>query len=202
MGFFKKSKALKTLKQAEKLERELAKIRAKAITNKPFIEIKKEILRTPTKDIGQLKDKKPIIQKPEKEYITKDTNLKLLFIIIIFSAIFLSATFFFQYRLKNLTNDYYDKLDELKKISTELNQKKNLLQETTQTLELKEKREEDLSDQYLTLKTIKESLERERSKLLNDNAQLQNSLAQARRDLEDANRKIAILKDRVEELGG
>src|SRR3989338_7049902 len=81
----------------------------------------------------------------------RDVNLGLLFLIIATLIIFAGFTVYYQTTFKNISNEYSTKLSELEKVSTELTQKKQQLTETSQTLQLKETREQDLSSKYTTV---------------------------------------------------
>lgn len=164
------------LRKLEKTERKLDQVREKAFD----IKYKKEISGGSSDiQIGK--------------FITKDANVNVLFFVLVVLAIFLGATIFYQYLFKDLNGRYNAKLAELNNVTSELEGKKSQLGQTTQALVVKEKREEDLKQQYELVKSDKETLEKLKK-------QLEADVASLKRDIELKNQEITSLKVKVDQL--
>lgn len=89
----------------------------------------------------------------------RDVNFGLLLIIIATLICFSAFTVHYQKTFKNLSNNYYGKLGELDNVVTQLSLEKTRLNQTSYQLQVKEKRESELSGIYSDLRTEKEQLE-------------------------------------------
>jgi len=136
-------------------------------------------------------------------------------LIIIATLICFSAfAVYYQTTFKNLSTNYYGKLDELDSVVDQLSMEKGRLNQTSYQLQVKEKRESELSGIYSDLRTEKEKLEddlketqdvlmAEQEKLRNAQDELSKTLAElttAKRDIEKAYEEINYLEDEVNDL--
>lgn len=176
MNVIKKFLLKRKLKKLERTERALDKVREKAFDTKY------------RKEIGGSQN-----QIQVGRFITKDANITLLFFVLLVLGIFLGGTIFYQYLFTDINSRYNTKLAELNNITSELESKKSELGQTTQALVIKNKREEDLSQQYELIKSDKDSLEKQKTKLESD-------ISTLNREVELRNQEIARLKVKIDQL--
>lgn len=144
----------------------------------------------------------------------RDVNFGLLLIIIATLICFSSFAVYYQKSFKNLSTDYYGKLDELNKVADQLTSEKTRLNQTSYQLQVKEKRESELSNIYTDLRTEKEKLEAdlkttqdslnaERDKVRQTQDELTQKMAEltsTQNDLQKAEAESEHLKDEVNNL--
>lgn len=92
---------------------------------------------------------------------TKQASLALLGLLFLTAAALTGATVFFQQRFDNINQAYQEKLDDLNKVSKELEARQAALETTQEELQLKTEREEEFSQRYTEVRDVKETLEQE-----------------------------------------
>ncbi|MBI4439529.1 hypothetical protein HY638_00995 [Candidatus Woesearchaeota archaeon] len=139
--------------------------------------------------------------------MNRDLNFTFLVLIIVTLIIFVGFTTFYQMRFYNLTEDYRTKLAQLEKVTNELQVNRNILNETSVELEVREERASDLQSKYDSLRTDKEKVENERNKLQADLRDAQNEIAdriarmlQMEQDLAAKTAEIANKESEITEL--
>lgn len=144
----------------------------------------------------------------------RDINFGLLLIIIATLISFSAFTVHYQKTFKNLSSNYYGKLNELDNVATQLNLEKGRLNQTSYQLQVKEKRESELSGIYSDLRTEKETLEgdlkatqealmAERDKLVKSQEELTATLSEltlTKSDLQEAYEENNRLESRIDSL--
>lgn len=110
------------------------------------------------------------------DFVDENANVGLFIVLVIIVVIFLGLAVFYQQSFGKINDRYNSKLGELNKTFSELNLLKSRLTTTTQDLELKQKREEDLSDVYSKTKSEKDILEADKHSLALEVNQLQNQV--------------------------
>jgi chromosome segregation ATPase len=144
----------------------------------------------------------------------RDVNFGLLLIIVATLICFSIFTVHYQNTFKNLSTNYYGKLNELDNVAQQLNMEKGKLNQTSYQLQVKEKRENELSDIYSELRTEKEKVEAdlqetqnalaaEKEKVIQTQDELTstlNELTLTKSDLQEANDKIARQRDEISDL--
>ncbi len=144
----------------------------------------------------------------------RDVNFGLLLIIIATLISFSAFTVYYQKSFKNLSTDYYGKLSELDSVADQLTLEKGRLNQTSYQLQVKEKRESELSGIYTDLrvekegveadlKTVQEALSAEQDKLREAQDELTQTLDElttTKSDLENAQERIDDLKDEIDDL--
>jgi len=81
-------------------------------------------------------------------FITKNANLLLLMLIVLAALGLVGATVYFQNNFSRINAEYNSKLSELKKISKDLDDQKNLLDQVSAELQLKTAREAEIGGKY------------------------------------------------------
>ena len=144
----------------------------------------------------------------------RDINFGLLLIIIATLVCFSAFTVYYQTTFKNLSTNYYTKLDEIDAVTNQLTLEKGRLNQTSYQLQVKEQRESELSSIYSNLRSEKEQIEDDlkatQDKLMAEKENLreaqkqlsetQAELTSTRSDLDDALSKISSLKDEIDAL--
>lgn len=122
-------------------------------------------------------------------YITKNTNLLLLALIIVSAIALAIASIYFQNNFEKINNEYNQKLAQLSNVSKQLEQEQAVLTKIRDELSLKSEREVQFTEKYTEIKGEKETLEAEKAGLLQEKARLEADL----RDL--ANQLFAATTD-------
>ncbi|MFC1704738.1 hypothetical protein ACFLZ6_00235 [Nanoarchaeota archaeon] len=144
----------------------------------------------------------------------KDVNFGLFVLIIATLICFAGFTAYYQATFENVSTGYKEKIDELSKVTTDLQTQKTRLNETSYELKIKVDRESELSEKYNEVKTDKETLEANNAKLTSELASTtselnqkkselavaQSELSKARSDLSDAVLDASNLEDDVDDL--
>ena len=144
----------------------------------------------------------------------RDVNFGLLLIIMATLICFSIFTVHYQNTFKNLSSNYYGKLNELDNVAQQLTLEKGKLNQTSYQLQVKEKRENELSDIYSDLRTEKEEVEAdlketqdalaaEKEKVIETQDELTatlNELTLTKSDLQQAYEKISRLDDEINDL--
>ncbi len=146
-------------------------------------------------------------EKVQKSFIDKNVNIILLLIIAAVALTVAGITVYAQLKFTDINERYNAKLDALNRISEELSQKTGLLNETQQSLELKTKKEEGLTQDYLTLKANRDQLQKDKDALTSELTSTKSELTEARRDLvvkeatiTDLNAKLKAKTEEIDSL--
>lgn len=116
-------------------------------------------------------------------YITRNANILLLFLIIISSTALVGATVYFQSNFDKINEAYGLKLEQLNKISGELDKQKITLKEVSSELSVKTAREQQLGEQYQEVQTEKESLKTQKDHLTKQNTALEAEIIETESEL-------------------
>ena len=122
----------------------------------------------------------------------RDVNLGLLLLIVAALLMFSGFTVYYQSTFKNLSKTYQNELQQLDKVTKDLESKRNLLNDTSIQLQLKQQKEEDLSSKFTDVRSQKEQLESDKKKLESEVASTKSQLASTSAELE--NRKVELAK--------
>ena len=125
-----------------------------------------------------------------------------IFILIVLTLVSLtSLVFVFENNFKEINNRYSVKVYELNKTFEKLVSAELKLNKSLEDLQLKGLKEDDLKTKYLSLKTVKDSLETQNTKLIKDlsdkNGQivlLTDQLSFMNKTVTDLNRRIDLLR--------
>ncbi|MFC1768427.1 coiled-coil domain-containing protein [Nanoarchaeota archaeon] len=123
----------------------------------------------------------------------RDLNFTFLVLIIATLLIFVGFSTYYQVRFFNLTQSYDYKLSELEKVTSELKLSKNILNETSEELEVRTERATDLQGKYSVLKDEKDKVTSERDKLTTD-------LKSTKEDLADRNAELILIQQDIDDL--
>ena len=126
-------------------------------------------------------------------FINKDVNKGLLILILSILFVLAGLEVFYSVNFKAMNNEYDAKIKELNGTYNSLASYKNVLNTTKTELELKTEREAGLSNQFVDVKTQRDSLEVERNKLKDDNSVLKTTLDQVNDDFGQLNAKYVAL---------
>ena len=151
-------------------------------------------------------------------FMRRDVNLGLLLLIAAALLMFSGFTVYYQTTFKNLSTTYKNQLNELDKVTKDLEAKRGLLNQTSTQLQLNTQKQQDLSKQFVDIKGERDQLVDDKNKLTADLtstkatlAQTQASLTQTQSNLEaektshaadvaSLNAKIASLNSRIDSL--
>ncbi len=121
-------------------------------------------------------------------YVKKHTTLVLFFLVILSVSVLTVSIIHYQQSLTVLNDVIREKQELADSVSAELNKVNSEVNNLKRVLNLKEKREENLSGQYTTLKVEEEKVKEEK-------AYLEMDLSETRAELEDAEDHIDSLED-------
>lgn len=133
-------------------------------------------------------------------FITKNANIVLLFLIVLSATSLVGATVFFQMNFDRINTEYNQKLDQLKLVSQELEEREAVLNQIKGELVLKSEREEELGEKFTEVREEKESLELTREQLENANAQLESELESSETLLRETQLELDAKKDVIKTL--
>ena len=173
-----------------------------------------------TKSIKELKaETKPVQKEPVKaetksletkvqqSFIDKNVNLILLLIIGGVALTVAGITVYAQYKFTDINDKYNEKLVALNKISNELTEKTGVLNETEYKLDIKTRKEEGLTQDYLILKANRDQLQKDKDALTSELTSTKSELTDARRDLvvkeaaiSDLNSKLKTKTEEIDSL--
>jgi len=126
-------------------------------------------------------------------FIDYNANIGLFALIIIVAGIAVGLTVFYQLNFKDINHKYDTKIQELNKTFEKLIGTQDVLNQTKEELDLKAKREEDLSGKYTSTKQQKERLQGE-------NADLSKNLANTRAQVDTLKAQIDQLNLNINSL--
>ena len=135
-------------------------------------------------------------------YITRNANLILLFLIVISAAALVGATVYFQTNFDRINDAYKIKLDQLNKVSEELEQQQTLLAQVKGEFAIKAAREEEISEKFTTVRGEKETLEGEKTQLTKQKQSLESELKDTEQTLLKAQSELSQKKDYINQLEG
>ncbi|GEM_PF-6418162 len=180
-------------------EKETKSIKELKAETKP---VQKEIAKEPVKV-----EAKSLETKVQQSFIDKNVNLILLLIIGGVALTVAGITVYAQYKFTDINYRYNEKLGALNKISKELTEKKGVLNETEYKLDIKTKKEEGLTQDYLILKANRDQLQKDKDSLTSELTSTKSELTDARRDLvvkeaaiSDLNSKLKTKSDEIDSL--
>lgn len=124
-------------------------------------------------------------------FIQENANIKLFLLIVIVAGLAVALTVVYQQNYKDINQKYSSKLKELNQTFEQLTGTQSILNKTKEDLELKEIREEDLTEQYTKVKKARDSLEA-------DNNKLKIQLEEKEKKLQDLTGEINKLKNDIE----
>jgi len=116
-------------------------------------------------------------------FMKKDVNLGLLLLIVAAILTFSGFTVYYQTSFKNLSKTYTNQLQELGKVTKDLEAKRGQLNETSVQLQLKQQKEEDLSKKFVDTKSERDQLEDDKNKLTAELVNTKSQLAAASAEL-------------------
>src|SRR3989338_7709815 len=116
-------------------------------------------------------------------FMKKDVNLGLLLLIVAAILTFSGFTVYYQTSFKNLSKTYTNQLQELGKVTKDLEAKRGQLNETSVQLQLKQQKEEDLSKKFVDPKSERDQLEDDKNKLTAELVNTKSQLAAASAEL-------------------
>tara|TARA_Y100000310_G_scaffold68197_1_gene63498 strand:+ start:10889 stop:11413 length:525 start_codon:yes stop_codon:yes gene_type:complete len=123
--------------------------------------------------------------------IKKDVNIGLLILIVATLIMFSAFTVYYQTTFKNISKSYKTKLDELVKVTSDLDLKRTLLNETSTQLDLKKQREEDFNVKFTEVRGERDTLESDKNQLTVDLTSTKAQLAQSQSDLANSQAQVA-----------
>ena len=123
-------------------------------------------------------------------YVKKHTTLVLFFLVILSVSVLTVSIIHYQQSLTELNDVITEKQELADSLSVELNKVNSEVNNLNRILNLQEKREENLSGQYTTLKVEEEKVKEEK-------AYLEMDLGETRAELEEAEDQIDELQDDI-----
>ncbi len=124
-------------------------------------------------------------------FMRRDVNVGLLLIIVAALIMFSGFTVYYQTTFKNVSQTYQKELSELEKVTNDLESKRNLLNETSTQLQIRQQKEDELSKKFVDTKSERDTLESDKKKLEVQLASAQAQLKSANAQLSDAQSKLA-----------
>ena|SRR3989344_7870461 len=131
-------------------------------------------------------------------FIRDDINLPMLRIIGLVLIFIVILTLFYFWNFKSINEDYDQKTAELNKTFYQLIEQNKVLNKTKQDLSLKEEREDQLSEQYNTVREQKETFEEEATRLRAENTELTDELDEKRSLVTQLNRSLTQVELRLQ----
>ena len=125
------------------------------------------------------------------DFINKNTNLMLLFFVVLAVTILVGSTVYYQNSFDSVNEKYNEKFAELSRVSEELKVHQLILNQTKTDLSLKAKREEDFTEKYQGIKGEKEDLEVQIKNLQNEKDDLSARLQQSTNTIDGLNAQLS-----------
>jgi chromosome segregation ATPase len=123
-------------------------------------------------------------------YITRNANILLLFLIILSSTALVGATVYFQSNFDKINEAYGLKLEQLNKISEELDKQKVTLESVSSELTIKTAREQQLGEQYQVVQSEKDTLKGANTQLTTQKNALESELIETESALTSAQNSL------------
>ncbi|PIN74439.1 hypothetical protein COV18_07345 [Candidatus Woesearchaeota archaeon CG10_big_fil_rev_8_21_14_0_10_37_12] len=133
-------------------------------------------------------------------FITKNANIVLLFLIVLSAVALVGATVFFQMNFEDINKEYDTKLEQLRKVSEELEQQRTLLGQTKSELSVKAEREEELGERFTEVRSTNEQLSQDKERLESSKQSLENELDNTESLLRSAQSEIEAKRDTINVL--
>jgi chromosome segregation ATPase len=124
-------------------------------------------------------------------FMKKDVNLGLLLLIVATLLLFSGFTVYYQTNFKNVVTEYHTKLEQLKRVTEELNTEKAKLNETYQSRIKAEKDVKALDQQYRILSEERDQLEKDKNKLQAELLTTKATLAEVEADLSQTKTQLS-----------
>lgn len=187
---FEKIKMKRKLNEVKKLEEEVRKLKG----GKPAKEMAE---KTPNivKD-----DLKKLDMGVSGKYITKDLKMSWVAVFIIAIVIIVGLTIFSQWKFKQINSNFDSKVAELQKTYQTLQDKESKLNQTSQELVLKTARESSLSGQYEEVSRQRDDYKKETEDLKAKNSDLVSQLDTANKEINNLQAQIAVLQKQIADL--
>ncbi len=126
-------------------------------------------------------------------YLKKNTTLVLFFLLIISIAAFSGSAVYYQRSLTKLNDVIKEKDDQVKSMSSEIKSLQKNITSLGKILNIQLKREENLSEQFLTVRLEKEGLTSEK-------VELEELLNQTQSELYNAEIQIQVIEQELDQL--
>jgi len=127
-------------------------------------------------------------------YMKRNINFGFFLLLVAVLISLAGLSLYYQATFKDLYMDYQMRIEDLKTVSSTLGTEKAKLEQTSQQLTIKEKREKELSTQYTELRTEKEKLEDDKAKLQTQLTAKTNELKQKKAELFTAQAELGTTK--------
>lgn len=98
-------------------------------------------------------------------FMKKDVNFAMMLLVVAIIIAFVSFTIFYHATFNDLTSNYTAKLEQLNKVTEDLQKQRSLLNQTSYELQIKSKREEEFNVQYTSIRDERDQLKSENEKL-------------------------------------
>jgi len=134
------------------------------------------------------------------DFIDENANVGLFVLVVVIAVVFLALTVFYQESFNDINERYDIKVKELNKTFVELTTAKSKLFETKESLELKEKREDDLSSVYTKTKSERDILEQDKMSLAQQVDELQMQVSSLNSTVKQLNQVLDTKEEKIDEL--
>src|SRR3989344_261624 len=134
------------------------------------------------------------------DFIDENANVGLFVLVVVIAVVFLALTVFYQESFNDINERYDIKVKELNKTFVELTTAKSKLFETKESLELKEKREDDLSSVYTKTKSERDILEQDKMRLAQQVDELQMQVSSLNSTVKQLNQVLDTKEEKIDEL--
>lgn len=135
--------------------------------------------------------------KSKMSVMRRDVNLGLLLLIVAALIMFSGFTVYYQTTFKNLSATYNNQLQELGKVTKDLEEKRGALNETSVQLQLRQQKEEDLSKKFTDVRSERDQFESDKKKLDADLGSTKSSLSATLKELENTKTELDSTKSRL-----
>ncbi|MEK6904455.1 MAG: hypothetical protein AABW87_02575 [Nanoarchaeota archaeon] len=134
------------------------------------------------------------------DYITKDTSISFLILVVVCVLIIIGLTIFYQSKFGDLNNLFNQKLGELNSAYENLTKKESELKAKETTLVITQEGKQDLEEQYQDVKTDLSKTQSENEDLKGTIENLNNQLEIKQRENTQLRKEIDRLEERIEDL--
>ncbi len=137
-----------------------------------------------TKEITGRTNLIPALRRHKMTYIKQNVNFILTFITLALALLVAGSTVFFNTNLQKTASDLSQTEKEIENLKGNLNLEIAKLTDVEEDIELQEKRETGLSEQYLEVKRSYDQLETEKNRLQNQITDAEKSLQKMQSDIQ------------------
>ncbi len=127
----------------------------------------------------------------------RDVNIGLLLLIVATVIMFSGFTVYYQTTFKNISESYEAKLDELTKVTSDLELKRSLLNETSLQLTVRQQREDELNQKYSDVRNERDTFENDKNKLTVELTQTKTELASSQSEVAQTKSKLASTESKL-----